>query len=461
MPNYQLEELKKEIDVNILNLNTLANSSSSITTQNSYNDLKTKYDELVAQNETDITKYNSILDQMKTTQTVRLAQTYVYDIPNSKDENQWRAGGYLRNQAGPGGAFYSPTSSTSFNEKPNGDFGQKMQSGNLLSDLNMSYTQVHSLVEGFGFLDLMRSYTKRETKVYNVSISIDETILIDTEISVSHDGNEKDFNISTPKGDMNMQDVYDAYNFDDDALPLIDVASLYGIDTLTSNILISLIDVATGDELKAFQRIANFTMTTIKNGFKNQIIQTVINSLGVTSIGTALSIGAIIHVVFGELFEMIMGLDNNFGFGGEFKAADQNGKAVFGRAKSLTQGLSEMLPDFAREAIGLDYEDLISKLEDNGAYGLTSAAGKTSLYSYNSFSGDNINLTASLEISNSPGFNDLGKLDALNLSASSLDPFESFSMPTSYHDDDDDDDDDNTTTNSSESDTEGGDFGFA
>jgi len=231
----------------------------------------------------------------------------LYDIPNPKDKNQWYAGGILRNESFSGGVNFSSLSIPSYNnKKQTADISVAFFTGNFIF-LNSGYSLVTSLVDG-GVLDLMR-YTN-ETKHIKIDYDLTITNTITKDIISSNSGSFT-FSDDGIKYDdiMTTQDIFDIYN-----APKV---NLFDADILT--VSLSMIDSLTREEFDISKTVQSVMLNATLGRFKSLAIEQGLKTFGLSgfNIATFGIIGAI-SSIFNEAVEIALGLDNHFGFGGEF-----------------------------------------------------------------------------------------------------------------------------------------------
>jgi hypothetical protein len=322
------------------------------------------------------------------------------EVPNGKDLSQFFAGGTLRNETYAGGVNFSPTTIPAFKNQLQGvDINVAMMNGNF-SFLNPAFASINSLIN-LVFFDLI-AQSHKETDIYTVTLEITDTQTQDIIYSGTSDSSDYD----TQTLGKNLTDDFDIEEINTIAKNPIEISP-----ALVSNPLVAMINITTNYSVnESFEvSIGKVAYGTVMGGFRNMAVSKALDVLGLQAMSLAgLTIAGLVTSLFNEVAEIGLGLDNHFGFGGEFAGVDQNGKSVFGRAKSITQGLKEMVPDTIRGLLGLDFtlEDMISKMEQdiNNNFGLTNQQGISSLYNYDTFMDATTNLSLSVSIANSQGF---------------------------------------------------------
>ena len=87
--------------------------------------------------------------------------------------------------------------------------------------------------------------------------------------------------------------------------------------------------------------------TSVINQFSNQVTKGIINTFGVTSFVSMRIITVSVGTLFDELFEMAAGLDNHFGFGGDYAGTNKDGVASDREKIGIGQGAWDTIKEIA------------------------------------------------------------------------------------------------------------------
>lgn len=413
-----LDNEAKDLKKNILNHN-VSNRSSSI---DKYNELVKEYNSLIPTYNELFNKFNEKKDRYDNFITLKEVIQDETIIPNAKDENEWLPGGDFYNSTFAGGIFFNPLSplDVKLNNRPNFDLATAIMIGNIYSFLNKGYTDLKNTINSFGLIDLLNDYKISKTIIYNIKIEVDKKEIIkqDIIINLNNENDNKDFKdvqvITQNKGVMDLSQINDMYHFKEKQTLARDLLNTFTSNPINSVITLSIIDIATGKEVQAQNRIGNFTTNEVINTLSKVATSKLVDVLGITSGLLGFSIFAGIKSLVTELFEVGTKLDNHFGFGGELIGFDQNNMPVYSAPKSFTQFIRDLMPNSIKSAIGMDIttNDILSSFETKGfdnVFGLTNQFKDTKSYSYDYLSGETIGITQSRDIMKSSDFKDIEK----------------------------------------------------
>jgi len=302
-----------------------------------YNSILKDYNSLIKDYNIDSENYIDI-NKVVTKETIKY---------NPSNKNEWLPGGAFKNSLLPGGAFFSPIveKNMKIDARPKLDFATAISTENLFSFLNKGYTDLKSTINSFGFLDLLNDYKISETIIYNIKIYVNEEEIISQNIIVNIDnskgGGETSSSITTPNKTMSLSQMNEAMSFQDDKSLVSDVLGLLGYNSFTSVVAISITDLAQGKTAKAQSRVANFTINQAISTFSQLATSKALSALGITSQLGALGLFSAVKAVLTEAFEMAIGLDNHFGFGGEFLGENEFGEGMFSAPSSFAEVASD------------------------------------------------------------------------------------------------------------------------
>lgn len=348
---------------------------------------------------------------------------------NGKDRNEHLAGGnYGINGSLPGSPMWSPTATAkmTLDSQPVNNVA-RLVSGNLLGFLGYGFGSIQAKVMG-GALDLMFEGST-SSRTFSLEITLGDMIPV-TKYFTIHMGKGEGRDRKEIKSEYNGEysspvELNDMMNSSMTKIEML--AGATGVRFLGAQgmmVGVVLTDILTGDTEALRNNVGKHVVNEFLGLAGNAVAKGLISTLGITAVWATIAIGITVSTILSEVFQRVMGLDNYAGFGGGLKGEDQFGKAVYGRQKSFTQGLSELMPDYFRESMGLDLEDYITKLEDSGStFGLTNSLGVTSLYSYNTSKGETTDLEKGDRISKKKGYWDTGKEDLQKLLENGNDPF--------------------------------------
>jgi hypothetical protein len=290
----------------------------------------------------------------------------IEEIANPKDRAYWLAGGELRNSTLAGGSMFDVLAIPAIYNLPRSSSqAVSMNSGTILEYLNTSYMGVLDTISGSGFLDLMNDYTLRSTVMLYYSLTItttDGSVFTKTNYISSSSGgdnggsdnNGNTSNLSsTPSAPADLEAAQKAMNSQFDLMRLAISQDIVSIGFLG-------FDIATG-KIESFEvGLAGGLIGSINSIATREITGALANALGTTSIAGVLGIGVVVGAVLGELMEMAMGLDSQFGYGGEFIGYDATGKAHYaevpgGFVERTVTGIKDMFGELGAALTGGSY----------------------------------------------------------------------------------------------------------
>jgi len=316
-----LTSTAEELNSLATSLNSYAGSANSATSLSTYNSYVSSYNSSLSTYNTTKTTYDNQLETYTNISNTNKAEVITYDIPNFKDENQWRPGGYLQNEKLAGGYLFNPTYTPSVEEKPKLDEPFQMNNGSLHGFLNVGFTSIQNDLHGFDFLDLFRDYTDTKTIMYKVTVTTDNGTKEDY-ITITDNGEGKgpsdgsiDYGLNAQYTEMRPSELAGMFNTTG--------INLFSQDLMSSVVSISIENLMSGElwsspNLTVKNFIGASVIKTINTMFSQQITMGISKTLGLKSIYAmgAISIG--IGMLIGEFMEMATGYDKAFGYGGEY-----------------------------------------------------------------------------------------------------------------------------------------------
>lgn len=399
-------------------------------------DLQKKFKGPIFTSQDDIDNYESLVeeynnlagtwdDKLETYETLSKLNTNVvsHEIPNFKDENQWRAGGLLHNEKYPGGFLYNPTVVLGPEERLNKDDISHMINGSFTSWLNPAFTQIQSDIKGFDFLDLF--VEARETKIvsYEITVKINQNGKESSKTHIvitSQDGETGSFDFGQHQeyADMSTAEMAEAVK-----APGINLMSP---DLKTAFVSVAIKNVLSGEFFESPKMsVRDFAISslnkTIQSMLSTQMTSFAAKALGLKSMYAVGILNIAIGMVVGELAEMAMGLDNHFGFGGEYSGT--LGTNFYSEKKGFIEGIKESIGGL----FGNEYSNMattysgetLGQLNANYAEMTTSTFGEFSRLSRNIDNYNNIGNTIdsfAKEVSTFGSFKSLEKELGLNSS---------------------------------------------
>lgn len=365
---------------------------------------------------------------MSDTASIRKVFQYSNKLINPTDASNYLAGGYMRNESIAGGAFYSPTAINKLNEASSLDKNFKLIDGNILSYLNYGFGDIKKQMISYENIGNTLNSEIKTTEVISVRFqltSVNSNIsLYDNTIEVNLDDGENvtpdqidsynnfsssmsSGNISGATNNTSILDVADAW---DNQLDLTQLANMGPID-----MAVYAYNVYTDESTTLQTRLEGAVIGTVKNQLTNAIVGTVAKIIGITQVTVGVIIGAkILGAVINEFFEMAIGLDNQFGFGGSFNTSISilSGVPAYNMYEGF-MGLTTMREQLAyklhlRDTWGYDIGTKAGSLLGTYAEGRMTGENGTTIevkeyYSYET--GENIDIDKSSSMSGS--FNDI------------------------------------------------------
>lgn len=357
-----LKSLYKDLATYELNLNTsrdlmnsFANLANNATSKGSYDNYvklydnqKTNFDNLLADYEDIGGQYNTTLDKYNTLSFSNQSEVITYEIPNAKDQMQWLAGGTFYNEKNPGGYLWSATNPLSSDEKPTNDLGLVINRGSIHPYLNEGFTEIQNTIRGFGFLDLLGDYTESKTTTYEVTVTVtssDGSISIDTKYVDGGEGSEL-ASYSIGQSNMGVDAIASMLSS-----PHMDLMSLNAIGVVQFTITNTLNGkLFSSGKIELGNIIGASLYNTAKNVFSQQLTMGIVNALGITNVYAAGLLSFGVGALVSEFMEYASGMDNHFGFGGDYIGKGFDGNSLYADKQGIADGLS----DFFGGLVGMD-----------------------------------------------------------------------------------------------------------
>lgn len=303
---------------------------------------------------------------------INLKSSYVKEtiIRNPSDKKEWLPGGAFKNSTFAGGNFYNPLAllDVKFDSRPKLDLTTAIMTGAVFSYLNKGYSDLKNTINSFGFLDLLNDYKISKTIIYNVRVQIssyeliNQDIILNLRVDGNGDNSSNSSSVTSSKGTMNVSEINDAMNFQDDKSLVTDVLGVLGVHPSLALAIVTITDIVQAKEVQASTRVANFTINQAINTLSTALATKAVGILGITSIVGVLGILAVAKTVVTEAFEVAVGLDNHFGFGGEVVSlgklgvkTDDYGATVHSRKQEFAEGFLDTIKEIA--SLGSAYTD--------------------------------------------------------------------------------------------------------
>ena len=276
--------------------------------------------------------------------------THESDIPNPKDENEYRAGGFFQNETKPGGQLYSPTASPDPERINYNDFAYSLNNGHMYNSLNSGIGTINNLINGYGFLDLMNSYKSKTTIMYKVTLTITDKYGNETNSFTSYkskgEANSEYRNFKTPGANKNQSIEDIAKMFSQTGV------NLTSPDLLNSLMSYSFENMANGEEYESPKiAVSSFVSSSLKNTiistFSNEITTGLVSVLNVTTFGAMALISVVTTTLLNEAFDVMVGLDNNFGFGGDYAGTGKDDIVNYRENIDFWKGALDTLKEIA------------------------------------------------------------------------------------------------------------------
>ena len=338
------------------NIKTYWNSEKKYNTElKNYNSLVSQYQSLYSE----AVERNTIL-----TNYAKAGVTF-YDIPDFSDENQWRAGGYLKSESEAGGFLFNPTVVNEINTKPGKNDVYHMLMGTLSFALNSGFLEIQRDLKGAEF----NLFTDtREAKAYKITATLNGNSSTSKTDYIFIDGGEGNGSVSSQNGSVPTRSATL-----EELRSMLETQGMnfanMGVGTLLS---FAIENLFTGDiedfgfDLQDF--IGASVLGTVNSMISNGFAKGIVGKVGISDLMTANIVGAvlgsIISATLQEFFEVAIGLDASFGYGGEKdkQASKEFGQNAFKESKGF-MGLETLGKDIsyavgASDSRTVDYTDI-------------------------------------------------------------------------------------------------------
>jgi len=276
--------------------------------------------------------------------TEMLNRTYIQhtEIPMFSDLNNWRAGGIFKNETFAGGALFSVEAEPSLENNPiRQTMSSSITTGALLSFLNSGFYEMVAEA-GEDIVNVFAKEKEKETVVLYYEMSIIDAITGAVIRTTSGESFLDDSQVSS-MGTSSLLDIQKAWatRFD-----MLNIKNPIIITGLIKNIF-------TGKVTSFSQFVSAGTLGAVSSSFGTVASKAVISALGVSSFAAIAIVATVVGKFVDELFEMAIGLDNHFGFGGEIVGFGDNGEAQYGSLKS-SRGVTQNFKDIIATALGIE-----------------------------------------------------------------------------------------------------------
>lgn len=237
------------------------------------------------------------------------------DIPDVKEVGGWLAGGMFRNESYPGGINYSPVGTPSFtNTMQSPGYAPNFLNGNF-DYLNSGLSNMFSFIN-YGYYDLLVKSREKDVTVLEITVVIES---IDSQ-STSGDGDSEFVGeytstvygnvVSTPDKDMSLEEIYAIEKGYSNI-----IGSITSGDTIKT--VSSIYNVTTGQTLTMEQRVQSEVVGFVRSQLVNSVANQIASSIASTS-NVAMLLSGVLGAVLNEFYEMSIGMDISFGYGGEY-----------------------------------------------------------------------------------------------------------------------------------------------
>ena len=271
------------------------------------------------------------------------------ELPKLNDKYQWYPGGTLRNETYPGGVNFSPTALPSLDLKVRYlDQSTALLNGLHSYILNPSFSAINSFINLGMFELIAMSERQSEISTYSVTVEIVDTVTNDILFSSSRSSDE----FESVESIESLASSYTLNELSQIADNPIELSK-----NVFANPLIGVIHVASSfDTTQSIEvNLGRVAYGTVLGGLRNVAINKTLDALSLSARSMpGLIVGSLIGAIINEAIEIAMGLDNSFGFGGEYNSQVSNRLGV--DAYEVSRGFLGM-DSFADEVafnLGLD-----------------------------------------------------------------------------------------------------------
>jgi len=357
---YELESLVSALQGQTTRLEQLNAQASNATSRSEYDRIASAWSSTKASYESTYGQYVEVSDRLSRSMQARRVTSEVVQLDNPKDRFQWYAGGNLRNETLAGGSMFDVGATPAVYNKPRDmGFASTILSGNTLNMLNSGYGAVLGAMNATPFMDILTDYTLRQTAILLMHIEIRDSggvvissktdVLWSSEGDRNGDASNNTGTYGTAAGTPDYGMLSKAMNAQTDLTSLTNPVSIAGFA----------FDLATG-KLESFEVAAvGGLIGTVNSTFTNVATRAAAQALGLTNMAAVGALGYTIGALVGELMEMAMGLDNSFGFGGEFVGTNpQTMTPSYSLAKSPLAAVKDMFKGFT-DVLGFTTPDFV------------------------------------------------------------------------------------------------------
>lgn len=281
---------------------------------------------------------------------------FTVEAPNANNREEWLAGGELRNATYPGGAYYSPTKIPSFDNKPCSlDIGASLLKG-YYNYLNPSFTAINSFVN-IGMFELLAQNKESYFISYTIEISNTNTLeILDSSSNIidisdssgfDHNFSNNDFSMSPNASNMSRADIQQS----------LTTSASFSFENPIS-LAMSITNMMNNEDMSIEQGLMGMTVNTVTNNISMGISKSLAPALGIANPLGILGLTTIVGAIVTETMQMALGVDNSFGYGGEYDRDFSNtfGVDAFSKSKGLLglESLAESLTHSLKGLVGLE-----------------------------------------------------------------------------------------------------------
>lgn len=306
---------------------------------------------------------------------LRKVSTNVIDTPSKNDRNQWLAGDGLRDETFPGGSLWSPVSRPNIELiSPAVNKTAQLLNGNILGFLGYKFGGIQGLLQA-QHINMLFEESIIKTNIVHVVVDVTSM----DGVTTIKDGEFVIDTLGQPLSNVGNVTPADIAAVMDNSKGTLqeNLSGLLGQmlmgSPIGSTIGISIYNGLTG-QTERFEQVVGQYAITQTLGMMTRGVQQMANSvLGVTSPLMSLSIGFLASALVAEAFEVMTGLDNHFGFGGDVVGFNAQGLGAYESAISLRAGLLDTLKEIA--TLGYAETRTYNGIDDGTSNQLAMASG--------------------------------------------------------------------------------------
>jgi len=259
----------------------------------------------------------------------------------------WLAGSEYYGSTLAGGDYFHPSTfgaAKLFGLSENYITQQAMiEKGAIHTSLNNPYMSVLNLVNGGEFIALYDFIKNKQTTVVVLTTAVANVgtayavFTSDSDVSsfdLENLNAEFSSNIAAMSAEMQKDSTFE------DALESFGYSQFGALGYAAGGIIGGLMD---GKDANIAENIAE----AVSAEMKSQAVSAGLKALGIKNIAVASIAALAIGMVLDEAMEVAMGLDNNFGFGGDYVGTDMTGKSHFAGEIGFMDGIVGAFQEFA------------------------------------------------------------------------------------------------------------------